>query len=239
MAKHSKRFISHYLEGIPKKVLKDHPHLINELIQGKPGIYGLYKNNQLVRVGLTKNLSSRLKNYLEWQGKRDWDTCNLYIPKSKMYLKTLESILIRMVKPALNDQKKGTIPGAKNLEPIYEEKKKGFLKEFDLKKHEMELTKKKKRRKTKKIGATHKKIALAPYIDPKKPFFKIYGTYNGKIYSALVLGNGIIKFDGKKYDTPSAVAKYVTGCSIDGWHFWKYKDPKTGELLPLDNLRRK
>jgi len=163
LAKHSKRFISHYLEGIPKKVLKDHPHLINELIQGKPGIYGLYKNNQLVRVGLTKNLSSRLKNYLEWQGKRDWDTCNFYIPKSKMYLKTLESILIRMVKPALNDQKKGTIPGAKNLEPIYEEKKKGFLKEFDLKKHEMELTQKKEKENQEDRGYAQKDCACPIY----------------------------------------------------------------------------
>ncbi|MHC4207183.1 MAG: restriction system modified-DNA reader domain-containing protein, partial [Planctomycetota bacterium] len=56
-------------------------------------------------------------------------------------------------------------------------------------------------------------------------------------YKAVVYYSGIIKLEGKIYNTPSSAAKAIidTGAR-NGWRFWKYKD-KSGELVPLSELR--
>jgi len=51
-----------------------------------------------------------------------------------------------------------------------------------------------------------------------------------------------IFYEGKMYSSPSAAAiaviqKSTNRTTEDGWRVWRYKDPKTGQLIPIDKLR--
>ena len=51
-----------------------------------------------------------------------------------------------------------------------------------------------------------------------------------------------IIYEGKEYSSPSKAAvvviqKYTNRTTEDGWRVWRYKDPKTGQLIPIDKLR--
>lgn len=73
---------------------------------------------------------------------------------------------------------------------------------------------------------------------------KIYKEYKNISLEAEIIENNKIKFNGKIYNSPSSVAVAAiqsTGSkrpTEDGWRFWKYKDPKTGEEKLLDELRK-
>lgn len=45
-----------------------------------------------------------------------------------------------------------------------------------------------------------------------------------------------IIINDKRY-SPSGAAKRMSGYNIDGWRFWKFRNPGTGELLPIDTYR--
>lgn len=73
---------------------------------------------------------------------------------------------------------------------------------------------------------------------------KIYKEYKNFSLEAEIIENNKIKFNGKIYNSPSSAAVAAiqsTGSkrpTEDGWRFWKYKDPKTGEEELLDELRK-
>jgi len=84
-------------------------------------------------------------------------------------------------------------------------------------------------------------------------FLRIFAEYKDKHYEAIILGKDIssearkvfywrpkIIYDGKEHSSPSAAAKWVKGGKeTNGWTFWKYKDPATGQACLLNNLRNK
>jgi hypothetical protein len=43
--------------------------------------------------------------------------------------------------------------------------------------------------------------------------------------------------NGQTYTSPSAAAIAVTGYSVNGWRFWRYRDPGSGREVPIDRLR--
>ena len=65
---------------------------------------------------------------------------------------------------------------------------------------------------------------------------RIYATYRGKDYKAVVYNNGRIKFNGQFYDSPSAAAKAVRKRATNGWAFWRIR--KNGEQVKLSELRK-
>jgi hypothetical protein len=84
-------------------------------------------------------------------------------------------------------------------------------------------------------------------------FLRIFAGYKDKHYDAIILAQEIssearkavnwspkVIFNGKEYSSPSAAAKRAKdGKETNGWTFWKYKDPTTGQVCRLDNLRNK
>jgi len=47
-------------------------------------------------------------------------------------------------------------------------------------------------------------------------------------------------YNNQVFRSPSAAGMAVqNGLPVNGWRFWKYKDPDTGKELPLDRLRHK
>ena len=60
----------------------------------------------------------------------------------------------------------------------------------------------------------------------------------GKKYKAWVNRLGRIRFNGKRYDTPTAAGKaIITKGAVNGWNFWKYKD-KSGSLSKNQESQR-
>jgi hypothetical protein len=83
-----------------------------------------------------------------------------------------------------------------------------------------------------------------------EPPLSLEQDYLGEHFTAMVNENGDVVYDGKEYPSPSVaggMAKIkVRGprpegkrpyYSTNGWIFWRYKDPNTGELEELRNLR--
>ena len=64
---------------------------------------------------------------------------------------------------------------------------------------------------------------------------RIFATYKGKKYKAIVQSNGRIKFDGALYDSPSGAAQAVRKRPTNGWRFWHVR--KGGKLVALRDLR--
>jgi len=72
------------------------------------------------------------------------------------------------------------------------------------------------------------------------PGFKIYGKHKGKLYEAEILEDGRIRVinDGTIHTSLSRAADHITKSSVDGWHWWKYKD-EYGHEHEIDELRQK
>lgn len=68
----------------------------------------------------------------------------------------------------------------------------------------------------------------------------IQATYKDKIYKAhLISLEGEVFWKEQKFTTPSGAAKAITvdWKSVNGWNFWHYEDPETGNLEKIGKLR--
>lgn len=65
---------------------------------------------------------------------------------------------------------------------------------------------------------------------------RIYATYKGKEFKAIVYNNGRIKFNEQFYDSPSAAGKAARKRETNGWSFWRVRID--GELVKLSELRK-
>ena len=60
--------------------------------------------------------------------------------------------------------------------------------------------------------------------------------YKGKLYHVRVRKNGMIRFGGKLYKSPSMAAVAVTGRATNGWGFWRY-ERAPGDWVRLREVR--
>ena len=66
--------------------------------------------------------------------------------------------------------------------------------------------------------------------DLPAPGTALTGRFKGQTYSATIVEaedsptGKVVEYDGKRYTSPSAAAKAVTGHSINGWLFWQASD---------------
>lgn len=100
-----------------------------------------------------------------------------------------------------------------------------------------------KRKEVSKISINNRSIVLNKKIILPEGL-RLFKEYKGIMFNAEVAKGGKIKFNEKIYNSSSAAAIAAiqnTGSSRkteDGWQFWKYKDPITGEEKLLDELRK-
>lgn len=69
----------------------------------------------------------------------------------------------------------------------------------------------------------------------------IQATPHGQTVRAELLdAEGRIRFNGAEYQSPSGAGKAASGWkACDGWHFWRYQHPETGEWQTINELREK
>jgi hypothetical protein len=98
--------IEHSLDGIKRESFEVIKRELRNVLEGKMGIYALYKKDKLVRVGLGTKIYFRVKGHSE-NKKLHWDTVSLFLIKKEMlkYLRDLETAVVRIAKPKYNQQK--------------------------------------------------------------------------------------------------------------------------------------
>ena len=218
------------LEDISWDVLEEHQVIIKEMIKGKSGIYALYQRDKLYYVGLASNLMKRLKDHLKDRHNRKWNRFSVYLTKNDEHMKELESLFLRIMKPAGN-KVKGKFSNSVNLR---KELNAQIKYSFDDKRAIQMGGGVARSRRRKKAREGKGTIALAGVVEKR---ISLRGWYDGYEYKASLLKNGKISFDGEHYVTPTAAAKIIKKSTVNGWSFWHYKD-KDGEWVKLNNLRK-
>ena len=108
------QLVKSYAEGIKKRILERNQESVKRVVGRKSGIYLLSKGERPYYIGLSNKLANRLKNHLDDKHKRKWDRFSFYSIGKKKYLKDVESMLVRIVKPPGNGQE-GSFGKHRNL----------------------------------------------------------------------------------------------------------------------------
>jgi hypothetical protein len=110
------------LDGIKRESFEVIKTELASLLKKPAGVYALYQNDKLVRVGLGTNIYWRLKGHSK-SGKLRWNTASLFIigEKNLKYLRDLETAIVRIAKPKYNDQQ-GRIRDEHFLERLLRQK---------------------------------------------------------------------------------------------------------------------
>jgi hypothetical protein len=230
----SRPIVAGHLEKISSRIFDQNRSLITEMIKGQYGVYALYRREKLYYVGLATNLRSRIDQQLKDRHRGKWTHFSLYILRKTDHLREIETPLLRIADPTGN-YLRGKLKSSKDLRPelklLLIEDSKRFIEDIlGGKKPAPTRVRKKKR------GSTSE--GDLPLKGLLRNGQGIYRSYKGRQYHAIVYSSGLIRFNGKTYDTPSAAGMAIVKRSTcDGWGFWKYKDP-AGKLVPLRALKR-
>ena len=94
------------LDGIKRESFEVIKTELASLLKRRAGVYALYQNDKLVRVGLGTNIYWRLKGHAKSK-KLIWNTASLFIIRENnlKYLRDLETAIVRIAKPKYNNQR--------------------------------------------------------------------------------------------------------------------------------------
>ena len=222
--------VTEFFEKISWEILEKYPQIVNEMIKGKAGLYALYNRDRLYYVGLTANLKGRLKTHLKDRHKGLWNRYSVYLAKEANHIKSLESLVLRIVNPSGNHVK-GHMPGASNLGRKINHQ----MSETDANNRAKLLGGSDVQRRIKAKATSRGTLGLKGVVEHR---YLLRGAYKGKKYSATLRKDGLISYNRKQYESPTAAAKMIIkGRAVNGWAFWKYRND-AGEWVQLTRLRR-
>ena len=223
--------VSQYLEGISRTALAEYQPFFREQARRRNGVYALYHRKKLYYVGLARDLRGRLKTHLRDKHGESWDRFSMYLTVGDDHIKELESLVLRIVRPAGNRQG-GKFAKAQNLRREFTRRVKQ-----DAAAHLSELLGVEDGRKPVVVRRQQPGTAvLGAYV--ARPL-RLRARHKGKVLKARVLRNGVISFAGKRYQSPSmaACAALPHRRAINGWHFWTY-ERAPGDWVRLKELRK-
>lgn len=230
MAKRA-QLVSQHLENISHEALSKYQDVIRSYVRGRQGIYALYRKNELYYVGLARNLRSRLKTHLRDRHKKLWDRFSVYLTIGDSHLNELESLILRTVKPSGNHQS-GKFIRSENLRGRLSRdlRARQRLEFYWLIGRSTSPVPKHRQAKVVKKGSP----VLSAYVNRST---KLRATFKGKLVRARIRKNGLIRYRGKDYKSPSKAASAVVKRAANGWTFWKY-ERAPGDWVSLKELRR-
>ena len=91
------------------------------------------------------------------------------------------------------------------------------------------------RRRKSKASRANRDEKLASLIDRR---YALKGWRDGYEYRASLRKDGTIRYGDKVFESPFQAASEAVGRRINGWQFWHYRDERSGNWLPLMNLRQ-
>jgi hypothetical protein len=221
--------VCQHLENISREALEKYQNIVQRYVRRRQGVYALYRRNKLYYVGLASNLRSRLAHHLRDRHQSSWDRFSVYLTIGDTHLKELESLVLRVVRPAGNKQK-GKFAKSEDMRRRFardvRSKMRDELTSLLGKKifHEVEVE-----------LSNGTPPVLAKYVSCS---MTLQTRYKGKILKARVKRDGSISFKGKVYGSPSqAGAAACQRRSCNGWRFWKY-ERAPGDWVQLNELRK-
>ena len=96
--------VTAFAEGLSATVLEKYKKEFKAVVGRKSGIYILTKGKKIYYVGLASNLTSRLATHLRDRHDSKWNRFSFYSIGRKKFIKDVETILIRVLRPAGNTQ---------------------------------------------------------------------------------------------------------------------------------------
>jgi hypothetical protein len=236
-----------FLKKVNAGVLDKYRKEIAEMIEGRKGLYALYRKNKLYYLGRAGDLKNRIKHHIKDRHQDKWTHFSLYVSQKADRIKELESALLKTASKEGKDKLKAIeemlpkLKGqvGKRIKEEYED----LLKSLRNATRKVESKAKPKTKKKTKAKTKPKAKKKAKTQDrPLKGLFPkgkvVYATYKDREYKAWILSSGELKYKGKVYITPSAAGKAATRKgTVNGWNFWKYKD-KSGRLRKIGDLRK-
>jgi predicted GIY-YIG superfamily endonuclease len=228
-----KSLVCQYIENVSREVLERHQEIVRQFIKGRPGIYALFRKGKLYYVGLARNLRGRLAQHLRGRHGASWDRFSIYLTIGDAHMKELESLTLRIVRPAGNTQK-GKFARAENLQRalrrnITASARQQILSYFG------EDTRPPEPPRRRRGADDGRHPILAKYIHHS---LHLRRRYKGHLCKAQVRSDGSIRFAGKVFTSPSeAGSAAMGGQACNGWLFWQY-ERAPGDWVLLDMVRR-
>jgi predicted GIY-YIG superfamily endonuclease len=235
--------VCQFLEHASSQVLETHGSHLRDLVGRSHGVYSLYKRDRLYYVGLASNLRGRLDQHLRDRHKGLWDNFSVYLTLDSGFMKELESLVLRIAKPAGNKQR-GKFTKAQSLLKTLkrrikdeQETERDALFAGHIRKPRGVAKAVKLRRGGKGTARSSRTVVLAKY--PGRPTL-LTKVFKGKKYTARVGSDGKIKVRGVpgRFNSPSLAAMAIARKPRNGWKFWKYEQAP-GKWNALDALRRR
>lgn len=96
--------ILYSLDGIKKESFEVIKRELRSTLKGNAGVYALYRDDKLVRVGISRDIYGRLKHHSE-DKRIKWNNASLFILRKIKYLLDLETAIVRIAKPKYNNQR--------------------------------------------------------------------------------------------------------------------------------------
>ena len=225
------QLVCQQLENVSSLVLEEYQDIIRHYIRGRNGVYALYKGDRLYYVGLATNLRGRLKQHLKDRHRGLWDRFSVYLTIGDHHIKEMESLLLRIMRPAGNKQI-GKFVSCESLN------KKLSRDIKTLRREELASILGEKRRAIAGRDSADERPVLAPYVDQIRRN-RLRARHKGKIVRARVRRDGSITVrgaTGRKFNSPSMAAIHVLRRNQNGWDFWQY-ERSPGEWVRLTRLR--
>lgn len=224
--------VSQFLENISREVLEKYQTIIRRYVRNRQGVYALYRRGKLHYVGLARNLRSRLGHHLRDRHQNSWDRFSVYLTIGDSHLKELESLILRIVKPAGNKQK-GKFTKSEDIRRRLSRDVRMYQRGELIALLGKKIVEEEE--KEAKISSLGKKPILSKYFHSP---IKLRARYKRKFINARVRRDGAIRFKGKIYHSPSlAGAAACKRRTCNGWTFWQY-ERAPGDWVALDELRK-
>lgn len=227
--------VCQHLENVSREVLSEYRDIVQRCIRRRSGVYALFRRGKLYYVGLAKSLSGRLKQHLRDKHRDSWDRFSVYLTIGDTHMKELESLVLRIIKPAGNSQK-GQFHRSENLRPTLSREIAARERQWLDSLFESPAPDRKPR-KTRKVARREagRVPVLAEYVTRA---LRLRARHKGRLIKARVRRDGVVVLGGKRFTSPSlagAAAQRRRTCN--GWTFWRY-ERAPGDWALLDELRK-
>lgn len=226
--------VCQHLENISRKALEKYQGLVKGYVGSRHGVYALYRKNKLYYVGLARDLRLRLGHHLKDRHQNSWNRFSVYLTIGDDHLRELEALVLRIVHPPGN-RTKGNFGRSEDMRRRFRRDARaafqGILNSlFD-------------------DGSPRRGLVRLPSVRKgRQPVLAAYmaslrnrtlrARFKGKALRATLLRNGLVRFQGRLFTSPSvAAARACRRSTCNGWVFWKY-ERAPGDWVLIDKLRK-
>ena len=224
--------VSQYIERISRDAVEKYQDLFQQYVSHRQGVYALYRRDKLYYVGLASNLKWRLYQHLNDHHGSSWDRFSVYFTIGDKHLKELETLILHITGKPRGNKNKGKFKDSENLKRTLKRDVKNYQR-----KELLDLIGQDFKTDLVKISGkarSGRQPILAPYV--KKPLV-LRASLKRRKFKARVRKDGLIRFRGKLFNSPSAAGIAACRRACDGWYFWRY-ERAPGDWVKLNELRK-